>query len=169
MRRGWPISVMTAVDGGEMTDPQVAFLYEPGEIESTSVEVLPDNPALFAFQVVLSGEPDRVWKRTFDQVWKDSRHLGKLDALVLTDSIRFICRESQGIEDYLFLIESRIEATNRRMEDYWNSQGRAVRRREYRPYPLGFMPIGAVAGSGMVSLCLLKPASGSLSERGLRT
>jgi hypothetical protein len=119
-----------------------AYLYEPADIDSTSVEMLPDNRELFAFQVTLSGSPDNLWKQTFELVWRESRYLGKLDAVVLKDSIRFICRQSQGMEDYLYLIESRIEATNLRMQAYWECQGVQVERLKYQHYPSTFIPLG---------------------------
>jgi hypothetical protein len=118
-----------------------ANLYEPADIDSTSIEMLPDNRALFAFQVTLSGSPDPLWKQTFEHVWKESRYLGKLDARVLEDSIRFICSQSQGMEDYLYLIESRIEATNVRMQAYWDSLGIHAERLKYQRYPPTFIPL----------------------------
>lgn len=119
-----------------------AHLFEPADIDTTSIEMLPDNRELFAFQVTLSGSPDMLWKQTFEQVWQESRYLGKLDARVLESSIRFICRQSQGMEDYLYLIESRIEATNMRMQSYWERLGVRVERLKYQHYPTTFIPLG---------------------------
>jgi len=121
---------------------EVRNLYEPADIDSSKVEMLPDNRALFAFRVVLSGTPDPLWARTFEEIWKESRYLNKLDARVIGETIRFICKQSQGMEDYLFLIESRIEATNKRMEQYWESAGFEVKRLKYHHYPESFVPFG---------------------------
>ena len=118
---------------------RIANLYEPADIDTTSIEMLRDG--LYAFQITLSGSPDPLWRRAFDQVWKESRYLWKLDAVVLEESVRFICRQSQGMEDYLFLIESRIEATNRRMQVYWDRQGVRVERLKYQRYPTTFIPL----------------------------
>lgn len=115
-------------------------LYEPVDIDSTRIEILPGD--LFAFQVTLSGSPDVMWRKTFDQVWKESRYLGKLDALVLENSIRFVCRQDQGIEAYLYLIESRVEATNEQMRVYWESQGICVERIKHQQYPASYIPLG---------------------------
>jgi hypothetical protein len=117
-------------------------LFEPADIDTTTVEMLQDIRELYAFDVVLSGRPDPVWKRTFERVWKESRYLGKLDAVVLEESIRFICRQKQGMEDYLYLIESRIKETNQRMEAYWQRRGVRVERLVYQRYPTTFRPIG---------------------------
>lgn len=124
-----------------MRDPEVAHLYEPGDIDSASVEMLPDSPHLYAFQVVLSGEADPLWRRTFERVWKESRYLGKLDALVTGDRVRFICSQRQGMADYLYLIESRIRETNRRMEEYWNGRGVSTVTLRYQHYPTSFIPL----------------------------
>ncbi len=121
-----------------------AYLYEPADIDTTRIEMLSDNQDLFAFQVMLSGSPDALWKQTFEQVWKESRYFGKLDAIVLENSIRFICRQSQGMEDYLYLIESRIEATNTRMQAYWENLGVRVERINYQHYPSTYIPLGRV-------------------------
>ncbi|MCG3199997.1 MAG: hypothetical protein HUU16_02930 [Candidatus Omnitrophica bacterium] len=122
-------------------DPEVAYLYEPGDIDSASVEMLPDSPALYAFQVVLSGEADPLWRRAFDQVWRESRYLGKLDALVVGDRIRFICSQRQGMTDYLYLIESRIRETNRRMEAHWRAKRIPTKTLRYQHYPSSFIPL----------------------------
>ena len=127
-----------------MAEKRIGYLLEPADIDSTRIEMLSDHPDLFAFQVVLSGKPDPVWERTFYQVWKESRYLGKLDATLIEDRIRFICSQSQQIEDYLYFIESRIEETNRRMEDYWKRCGRPVKRIRYEHYPSTFRPIGVI-------------------------
>lgn len=119
----------------------IAHLYEPGDIDSTSVEMLPDMPCLYAFQVVLSGQADPLWRTTFDRVWKESRYLGKLDALVIGDRIRFICSQRQGMTDYLYLIESRIRETNRRMEAYWKDKGLSTVTLRYQHYPTSFIPL----------------------------
>jgi len=125
-----------------MSDKQ--YLYEPADIDTTRIEMLPQAPELFAFPVVLSGEPDPVWAKTFEQVWKESRYLNKLAAKVTEDRIRFVCSQKQGMEDYLYLIESRIEETNRRMQTYWKSQGVRVERLKYQHYPSTFQPFAVV-------------------------
>ena len=126
----------------ESTEERVGYLYEPADIDATSIEMLDRDPKLFAFRVTLSGTPDEVWRRAFDRVWKESRYLYKLDAIVVGEGIRFICRESQGMEDYLYFIESRIEAANRIVEAYWNAAGVRVKRLKYERYPSTFRPIG---------------------------
>lgn len=126
----------------ESVQERVGYLYEPADIDTTQIEMLEREPKIFGFRVVLSGTPDEVWRRAFDRVWKESRYLSKLDAVVSGDGIRFICRESQGIEDYLFFIESRIEAANRVAEAYWTSEGVPVKRLQYERYPATFRPIG---------------------------
>ena len=120
------------------------YLYEPADIDTTGIEMLPDSPELFAFPVVLSGTPDPVWAKTFEQVWKESRYLNKLAARVIGDRIRFVCHQKQGMEDYLYLIESRISETNRRMEAYWTQRGIAVEWLKYQHYPSTFQPIAMV-------------------------
>ena len=102
---------------------KIAYLFDPIDIDTLSVELMQDDPGLFAFQVILSGEPDLLWRLTFDLVWKESRYLGKLGATVQDDTIRFVCRQSQGIEDYLYFIECRIGETNRRMRRFWTARG----------------------------------------------
>lgn len=128
--------------------PAKACLFTPADLDTTSIEILPDNPELFAFRVILSGSPDPLWSRTFDQVWKESYYLNKFSALVLEDSIRFICYQKQGIEDYLFLIESRIEATNQIMERYWQELGVDVQRLSYQHFPESFIPIASLGMKG---------------------
>ncbi|MCA9415962.1 MAG: hypothetical protein KC917_06820 [Candidatus Omnitrophica bacterium] len=122
----------------------IYYLYEPADIDTTQIEMLPDAPELFAFPVVLSGEPDPVWAKTFEQVWKECRYLNKLAATVRGDRIRFICSQKQGMEDYLYLIESRIAETNRRVEAYWKKQGARVERLKYEHYPSSFRPFAVV-------------------------
>ncbi|GMV66948.1 MAG: hypothetical protein KJ050_11715 [Candidatus Omnitrophica bacterium] len=126
----------------------IACLYTPADLDPTSVEMLADNPALFSFRVILSGTPDPLWVRTFDRIWKESRYLDKLSAGIQGDSIRFICHQKQGIEDYLFLIESRIEATNRIMERYWQELGVTAERLLYRHFPESFIPIASLGMKG---------------------
>ena len=120
------------------------YLFEPADIDTTQIEMLSDSPDLFAFPVVLSGEPDPVWIKTFEQVWKESRYLTKLAASVANDRIRFVCSQQQGMEDYLYFIESRIAETNRRMEAYWTEQGARVERLKYEHYPSTFQPFAVV-------------------------
>lgn len=122
----------------------LAHLFEPADIDTTSIEMLPDDPPLYAFRIRLSGTPDNVWIRTFNEVWKRTRYLAKLDARVQRESIRFICRQSQGMEDYLYFIESRIEATNQIVEAYWHQQGVPVERLKYQALPDGFRPLNVV-------------------------
>jgi len=126
----------------DSTQDRVGYLYEPADIDTTCIEMLERDPKLFAFRVTLSGTPDEVWRRAFDRVWKESRYLYKLDALVAGEGIRFICRESQGMEDYLYFIESRIEGANRIVEAYWNGAGVRVKRLKYEHYPTTFKRIG---------------------------
>jgi hypothetical protein len=121
---------------------EVAYLFEPGDVDTSRVEMLPDNPSLFAFWVVLSGSPDPLWIRTFYQVWKESRYLNKLESEVIGESIRFICFQSQGVEDYLYFIEQRIEETNRRMRAHWDSLGVPTKTLKYEKFPQSFVPIG---------------------------
>lgn len=123
-------------------EERIGYLFEPADIDTTCIEMLERDPKLFGFRVKLSGSPDEIWKRTFDRLWKQSRYLYKLDATVSGDGIRFICRESQGMEDYLYFIESRIEATNKAVEAYWNAEGVPVKRLKYEHYPTTFKPIG---------------------------
>lgn len=120
------------------------YLFEPSDIDTTQVEMLPDAPELFAFPVVLSGQPDLLWAKTFDRVWKECRYLNKLAAEVREDRIRFICSQKQGMEDYLYLIESRIEETNRRVEAHWRERGEPVERLKYQHYPETFRPFAVV-------------------------
>lgn len=119
-----------------------AFLLDPVDVDSFSVELLADLPGFFAFDVRLSGNPDPIWKRTFERVWKESRYMNKLDAVVLEETIRFICSQKQGMEDYLYLIESRITVVNREMKKYWEERGVPVQTARYLRYPASFRPIG---------------------------
>ena len=123
---------------------ETLYLYEPADIDTTRIEMLPDAPELFAFPVVLSGEPDPLWAKTFEQVWKESRYLNKLAAKVQGDRIRFVCSQKQGMEDYLYLIESRIEETNRRITNYAAIVGARIERLKYEHYPSTFRPFAVV-------------------------
>jgi hypothetical protein len=120
------------------------FLFEPVDVDTTSVEMLADLPDLYAFEVVLSGCPDPLWKRVFEDLWKRSRYLNKYDAVVLEESIRFICAKGQGMEDYLYLIESRIRAANEIVRCYWEKCGVEAILKKYQRYPLTFLPIGTI-------------------------
>lgn len=122
--------------------PMAAHLFEPVDIDTGSIEILTED--LFAFQVLLSGSPDGLWRRAFDQVWKESRYPGKLDAVVLEHSIRFICQQSQAIDRYLYLIESRIQAANARIKAYWESHGIPAKPLDYKSQPPTFIPIGRI-------------------------
>lgn len=86
------------------------------EINTDMVEKDRTFQDAYAFFITLSDKPDSLWKKYFEDEWKNSSYAMKRGMRVTENKLRVIFRYGDNVREQAKFAQKLVEATNRRIE-----------------------------------------------------
>ena len=86
------------------------------EINTDIVEKDRTFPKAYAFSITLSDKPDYLWKRYFEDEWKNSDYAMKRQIKVTGNKLRVIFEFGDNVREHAKFAQKLVEATNQRIE-----------------------------------------------------
>lgn len=98
-------------------------------VDTETVEKDEAFPEAYAFYIKLSGEPEPLWGRYFEDEWKNALYLMKREIRVVGDKLCLVFGYGDNIQSHVEFARQLVEGTNKRIEKH-NQQMELEEKRE---------------------------------------
>ena len=87
------------------------------EINTDQVEKDRSFKNAYVFCIKLSDEPDSLWKKYFQEEWKNSPYEMKREIRVIGNELRVLFIYGENVREHAKFAQQLVETTNRRIDD----------------------------------------------------
>lgn len=98
-------------------------------VDTETVEKDDAFPKAYAFYIKLSGDPEHMWQRYFEDEWEHAFYTMKREIRVVGDKLRLVFGEGENIQSYVKFARQLVERTNERIARH-NQQMELEEKRE---------------------------------------